>query len=253
MTATFDHLLLLGRPAAGKSEFIDYMKKTSDGERSSVFHIGRFEGIDDFFWLWEKFLEDDMWEKAGYERMFSFSDKGNYSVRPDKGFLFDLMFTKFNHTIKEKYLSRPEFYKDQTLLVEFSRGGENGYRNALTRLSKEVLSRAAILYVKVDFEESWRRNVKRYEEKLKASSLAHMVPRDVMERFYKTDDWEKITDGREFGTVSFHGIEIPFATMDNVPELPPGPEISKRYQVALDGLWRARPTCRRGGTHENVR
>lgn len=240
MTATLDHILLLGRPAAGKSEFIDYMKKISDVERSSVFHISRFEELDDFPWLWEKFLEDDMWEEAGYERVFSLLDKGNYSVRPDKGFLYDLMLTKFNHAIKEKYLSQPEFYSDHTLFIEFSRGGENGYRNALSRLSKEILSKAVVLYVKVDFEESWRRNVKRYEEKLKASSLAHMAPRDVMERFYKIDDWEKITDGREFGTLSFQGVEIPFATMDNVPELPPGPEIAKRYQAALDGLWRVR-------------
>ena len=36
MTRTFDHLLLLGRPAAGKSEFIDFMKKTTDAERAEA-------------------------------------------------------------------------------------------------------------------------------------------------------------------------------------------------------------------------
>ena len=55
MTKTFDHLFILGRPAAGKSEFMDFMKKISDAERSERFHIGHFVELDDFVWLWEKF------------------------------------------------------------------------------------------------------------------------------------------------------------------------------------------------------
>jgi hypothetical protein len=40
---TFDILILNGRPAAGKSEVIDYLKKTPLEERIRRFHIGAFE------------------------------------------------------------------------------------------------------------------------------------------------------------------------------------------------------------------
>ena len=93
MTKTFDHILLLGRPAAGKSEFIDFMEKTDSKERAEEFHLGKMKGMDDFFWLWEKFLEDDQWEEAGYPRIFSEKNGSNYNVIfPDQVKLYDLMF-----------------------------------------------------------------------------------------------------------------------------------------------------------------
>ncbi len=44
----FEILLLIARPGAGKSEVIDYLKRTPLEERKSRFHIGEFEEIDDF-------------------------------------------------------------------------------------------------------------------------------------------------------------------------------------------------------------
>jgi len=236
MTRTFDNLILVGRPASGKSEFIDFMEKTPVDERSQVFHIGKFEEVDDYRWLVEKWKEDDMWEEAGYERLFSSRDNVNYDVKPDKYCLYDMMFAKFNYEIAKNYLSRPEFYNDGTLLVEFSRGRKDAYKNALSRLSKEILSKAAILYIKVDFEESWRRNVKRYEEKLKYSKLAHLVPRETMERMYSIDDWAELTDNREAGNLNINGVSIPFATMNNDPELTERKALSERYGKSLDKL-----------------
>jgi len=236
MPRTFDHILLLGRPAAGKSEFIDFMEKTSDEERAEKYHIGKLEGVDDFFWLWEKFLEDDLWEEAGHERLYSTSKNGNYSVRYDRALLYDLMFAKFNHKVADEYLSKPEFYDNGTLIIEFSRGRENAYKRALSMLSREILERAAILYVDVEFDESWRRNVARYEEKLKASSLSHMAPRETMEHFYREDDWHELTGNRESGTLTFHGIEVPFVTMNNTPELKERGPLAERYGPYLNEL-----------------
>ena len=45
---TFDIILLNGRPAAGKSEIIDYLKQVPLNERIQRFHIGAFDEIDDF-------------------------------------------------------------------------------------------------------------------------------------------------------------------------------------------------------------
>lgn len=238
MDKTFDHLLLLGRPAAGKSEFIDFMKKTPDDERAAQFHIGRFEELDDFVWLWERFCDDDLWEEAGHDRIFSnVYDGNNYGIKPEMGKMFDMMLSKFNHEAEARYISNPEFYKDGTVIVEFARGGKEGYARALPRLSKDILERAAILYVQVSFEESWRRNVARYEEKMRHSILAHMVPRETMETFYKLDDWTNFTDGRPEGVLDVSGIKVPFVTMNNEPELTERGPLAKRYGPALLKLW----------------
>lgn len=233
---TFDNILLLGRPAAGKSEFIDFLKKTPAEERARNFHIGEFEELDDFVWLWEKFKEDDLWEEAGYPRLYSHRDGNNMGLEPHAGKLFDLMFTKFNHEYEKKYLNNPNFFDKGTLFIEFSRGGEEGFARAFERLSKEMVKRSAILYIDVSFEESWRRNVARYEEKLKHSILAHMATRKVMEHFYKTNDWQKITDNRPQGSIKIQGIDVPFFTMHNEPELKDHGLLSERYKPALDCL-----------------
>ena len=48
MKNTFETIILIGRPAAGKSEVIDFLKKTPVEQRRRRFHIGAFEEIDDF-------------------------------------------------------------------------------------------------------------------------------------------------------------------------------------------------------------
>lgn len=236
MTRTFDHLLLLGRPAAGKSEFIDFIKKTPDDERAKNFNIGRFEELDDFVWLWEKFVEDGLWEEAHHERIYSNRYGENFGLKPSAGHLYDLMMVKFNHEAKKRYISNPSFYKDGTVIIEFARGGERDYRYSIPKLSKEILERAAILYVKVSFDESWRRNVARYEEKMAHSILAHMVPRETMDTFYITDDWDILTDKKPNGYLDLQEIKVPFVTMNNEPELKEREPLADRYGPALNKL-----------------
>jgi len=236
MRRTFDHILLLGRPAAGKSEFIDFMKKTPDEERAEAFGIGRFEELDDFVWLWEKFLEDDLWEKAGHPRVYSLRYDENYGLDPKADRLYDLMLARFNQEVAARYLKRPEFYEEGTLVIEFARGGRQGYAYSLPRLSREILERAAILYVKVSFDESWRRNVARYEEKQKHSILAHMVPRQTMENFYRNDDWDTCTAQKPDGYLTVEDVEVPFVTMGNEPELKERGPLAERYGPALNRL-----------------
>lgn len=233
---TFDNILLLGRPAAGKSEFIDCLKMKSDAERAEMFHIGKFEELDDFMWLWEKFLEDDLWEEANHDRVYSFRDGHNYGLNADSGRLFDLMIIRFNKEAHKRCVANPELYKEGTLFIEFSRGGKNGYSHAISMLSEDILRRSVIVYVRVSFDESWRRNIARYEEKLRHSSLAHMAPRKVMETFYKVDDWEQVSGGKDSGYVDVKDIEIPFVTVLNEPEIKePGP-LAERYHPSLKRL-----------------
>jgi hypothetical protein len=62
---------VLGRPACGKSEFIDFLKHASGRVCRERLHIGRFEEVDDFPWLWEKFQDDEIWAKTEHGRQYT--------------------------------------------------------------------------------------------------------------------------------------------------------------------------------------
>ncbi len=238
MSAIFQHLLVLGRPACGKSEFIDFLKHASADMRARRLHIGRFEEVDDFPWIWEKFQDDALWEKAGYERLYTQEYMpGNPGMAPKGAKLFDWCMQKFNDVIARQYLARPEFYLDSTLLIEFSRGGANGFGRALGTLTPEILERAAIFYISVSREESWRRNVARYQEKLKHSILAHMGPRETYDYFYDPNDWEELTGGRPDGRLRVGRVAVPFVSMNNEPESTDPVVLEQRYAAALGRLW----------------
>jgi hypothetical protein len=241
MSDIFKHLLVLGRPACGKSEFIDFLKHSPEEMRRSRLHIGRFEEVDDFPWLWEKFLDDAIWEKAGYERLYTREYMpGNPGMAPEGAKLFDWCMHKFNEVIEQQYLSREDFYRDSTLLIEFSRGGADGFRKALGVLDRKILQPAGIFYIQVSREESWRRNVARYQEKLKHSILAHMVPKETYDFFYDASDWELLTQGRPAGWLEIHGLGVPFVTMNNEPESTDPVVLEERYAAALGRLWELR-------------
>jgi len=236
---TLDVLLLLGRPASGKSEFIDFMTQISSDHRAREFFIAPFQIVDDFPILWDLFQQDDVWESVGRERLFSKRCDGNYAVADDSvwGFLIE--------QINQRVLATPNFIKPssrRTLIIEFSRGGPSGYLDALKRLSPDILRRAAALYVSVSFEESWRRNMARYDKNKRDGILTHSVPREEMERAYGIDDWQTLSDGT-VGLISIGDIDIPYATMNNEPESKVPDVLSERYRAALGrlyALWRKR-------------
>lgn len=241
MTDIFQHLLVLGRPACGKSEFIDFLKHADSDTRQTRLHIGRFEEVDDFPWLWEKFQEDEIWQRAGYPRLYTEEYMpGNPGMAPKGAHLFDWCMHKFNDVIARQYLGREEFYRASTLLIEFSRGGPNGFGRALAMLDRRILEPAAIFYIDVSREESWRRNVARYQDRLKHSILAHMVPRETYDHFYVVNDWLDITKGRRSGHISINGLPVPFVSMNNEPESTDPVVLEARYAAALGQLWSLR-------------
>jgi hypothetical protein len=147
---------------------------------------------------------------------------------------------KFNDVIGGQYMPRDDFYRDSTLLIEFSRGGANGFGKALGMLDSKILAPAAIFYIHVSREESWRRNVARYQEKLKHSILAHMVPRETYDYFYDVNDWDTITSGQPSGWIEVNGVAVPFVSMSNEPESTDPTVLEGRYGAALETLWTLR-------------
>ena len=231
---TFEHLFVLGRPAGGKSEFIDFMKRLPDGERAATFGIGRFDEIDDFPWLWNACLEDDAREVRGEVRRVSERTPEGYNItKPGfRGSLVD----QFNAAISGKYLSNPAFYDDSTLLIEFARGRDDGFRESLERFLPQILERAAILYIKVSFEESFRRNSSRYKPGQEESILFHKVPDRDMLGFFRTNDWDEITGGAPDGFLEIAGVRVPFVSMNNEPESTDPAVLRERYARALGRL-----------------
>ncbi len=235
---TFDVLLLLGRPAGGKSEFIDFFTSCPPTVRATDYHVAPFDVVDDFPILWEIFRDDDLWERLGHRRLYSRRCNGNYAVT-DEG-VWPFLIGRINRAVCDLgVLARLD---RRTLIVEFSRGGSTGYADALAGLSPEILRRAAILYVSVSFEESWRRNIARYDETDRGGILTHSVPRQEMEKTYGTDDWFDIAPNA-IGDIEVNGIPIPYATMPNEPESKNLDVLGLRYRSALAPLyelWRKR-------------
>lgn len=232
----FKHLILNGRVAGGKSEFIDFLKKLPPAERAKNYHIGNIVELDDFLYLQEKFIEDDLWEKIGYPRLHS-TKEDHYYILNNHTRLLDLCYEKFNYYAAHDYINRPSFYENNTLFIEFSRGSpDGGYERAYNMLSPEILKDAVIAYISVSYEESIRKNEARYQERLKLSILAHKVPDTDMIRWNKEQDWEKITGGKPHGYLTIKGINVPFVTIYNEPELKGTQALVKRYGPCLKKL-----------------
>jgi len=232
--AIFEHLFVLGRPAGGKSEFIDFMKKVSDQDRAAHFGIGRFEEVDDFPWLWEACLDDDARENRGEARGISERTPEGYNITRPK-FRGSLV-NRFNGTIATKYLANPAFYDGGTLLIEFARGQPDGFRESLERFDPDILRRGAILYINVSFEESYRRNSARYKKGQEESTLFHKVPDRDMFGFFLHNDWDEMTGGRPDGRIDLAGVSVPFVSMPNEPESSDPGVLRERYSQALGRL-----------------
>lgn len=227
--APFKTLILLGRPASGKSEFIDCIKQVPAAERARDFHIGPFVELDDFVWLWEKFVEDDLWEAAGHARPFSRREEHGYALTD--GVLLDFCLARFN-------AAHAQHANAETVFIEFARGAaDGGYRHALARLSDDILRDAAVLFIYASYAEACRRNEARYQEKLKHSILAHKVPPTDMARFGKDIDWLELTRQQSQGNIAIRHWQLPFVTMSNEPEMTDPAALRQRYHAALAALY----------------
>src|SRR5262245_20686196 len=179
---TLEVVILNGRPAAGKSEVIDYVKKTPVAERIRRFHIGEFEEIDDFPMLWQWFEDDDIRERHGRHRLYTTSDY--YFNDP---FLWTLLIEKINGVYAKRLRDDPSYHQKTTAIIEFARGGARGFEEAYAHLAPEILRRAGIVYIQVSYEESARKNRRRANKDRPDSILQHSLPDDKMEFYYRTN------------------------------------------------------------------
>ena len=182
MNNHFPILIITGRPAAGKSEVIDFLKKCDPVERLEKYHIANFEELDDFAYVWETFELDDLMTQMGRERVWS--DEKYWFKDP---YIWDLYMKRLALDYTKKVMKDPAYRDKMTTLVEFARGGENAIHHALSFLSNEILSKASLMYIRVTYEESVRKNRRRARKGEEDSILYHSLPDEKMEAYYKTN------------------------------------------------------------------
>lgn len=232
----FDVIILIGRPAAGKSEVIDFLKKTPAEERSRRFHIGPFEEIDDFVYVWETFEVDDILSRHGRPRLWT---DEKYWFKDD--FLWNLYIERINLAYRKKLAADPSYHEATTALVEFARGGPNGFGEAFSYLHEEILKRAVIVYISVTYEESVRKNHRRARPGMEDSILYHSLPDEKMEFYYRTNDWDALT-ARDPRTITIKGYQVPYAVFQNMPEKTDDPaKLGAELERVTSGLWPLRP------------
>jgi hypothetical protein len=230
----FDILVLNARPAAGKSEIIDYLKKCSLEERKRRFMVGDFEEIDDFPMLWTWFEEDDFLEKMGYPRLHS-DEEGYFKGEH----LWHLLIRRMCFEYQKRVTRIPDYHQKYTTIIEFSRGSEHGgYKEAYQHLSKDVLERMAILYLDVSYSESLRKNRARFNPNEPDSILEHGLPDKKLEKLYKDVDWhELVKDDPAY--IAIQGHRVPYVIFDNEDDVTTarGDALGDRLEARLQTLW----------------
>jgi len=242
----FDILILNGRPAAGKSEIIDYLKNIPVAERRARFHLGDFEELDDFCILWERFEDDDIFERHGKPRLIS-DTHFTYEGETHEGYVFkdrffwNFLIEKFNLEYGKKLRDEADYHEKRTLLIEFSRGAEHGgFRTAYDYLSPEILQRAATLYIHCSWEESLRKNRRRLNPDRPDSVLEHGLEDKKLEMLYKDSDWASFT-ASDADFLHVKDQVVPYAVFRNEPEITDKPEeLGAHLEEVLGRLWNLR-------------
>lgn len=231
----FDIIILLGRPASGKSEIIDFIKRRNIVDRVENYHIANIAEVDDFPMLWTWFEEDHIRENIlKVDRIHSTKD--GYFLH---NYQWNLLIERFNIEYEKLITENPNFFTENTLLIEFSRGSEHGgYESAFKHLSNNILKKAVIFYVDVPWEESLRKNRRRFNPNKPHSILEHGLPDDKLKRLYQEVDWDSfVADNAEYLTLC--NTKVPFIVLDNMPEITNSDD---KMQVALkesfSQLWR---------------
>ncbi len=231
----FPIIILIGRPASGKSEIIDYLLHADPAERLRRFRIGKPDVLDDFPMLWTWFEEDHLLsQELGKPRLYT--DEQGYFLQP---YLWHLLVRRLDLDYHKRLRDDPDYPTRTTAIIEFSRGSEHGgYAAAFENLSDDLLDRAVIVYVRVSFAESLRKNRRRFNPNKPDSILEHSLPDAKLERLYRLDDWDDLTrSDPEFVTI--RSQRVPYAVFENEDDVTTNQpaQLANRLESICARLW----------------
>jgi hypothetical protein len=231
---TFDILLLLARPGAGKSEIIKHLKSIDVSERTKRFHIGAFDEIDDFPMLWTWFEEDTILARLGAPRLHT--DENFYFKSHH---LWDLLIERICLEYEKKIREIPDYHRQKSTIIEFARGTEHGgFARSFKHLHKGMINKIAVLYINVSWEESLRKNRTRFNPDRPDTILEHSLPDEKLNKLYRHVDWDDITgDDPEF--INIQGFRVPYLVFENDDDITTkrGKALSERLDTTLNQLW----------------
>jgi len=165
----FSFIFLLGRPGCGKSVIYNMLGERLRKEKLA----SEVMRIDDFL-----VLKDIVDEDKEFKRHLR--KEGGFEVT-DLSMLDDVL-KRINGQLKK--LEKP----GRVIFVEFSR---NSYIHAMKNFDRDVLNRSLILYIYAPFDVCLERNVRRFREEPKGLD-DHIVPSDMMKKYYRHDDYEEL-------------------------------------------------------------
>ena len=229
----FDILVLIARPAAGKSEIIDYLKNTPLKDRLTRFHVGEFEEIDDFPTLWRWFEEDRVLEEMGLPRLHS--DQDEFFLHQHQ---WNVLIRMICLDYQKKIQTDPTYHDTHTAIIEFSRGTQHGgYKEAFQHIDPQMAKRMAVLYLNVSWAESRRKDAKRYNPEDAGSILEHSVGSKI-EKLYKEIDWEEVSSPSPTH-LNIAGVQVPYVVMENEDDVTTarGDALGNRLEQSLQNLW----------------
>ena len=232
----FPVLILIGRPASGKSEIIDYLQNLADGDRRDKFHLGELYVIDDFPMLWAWFEEDDILSQRLNQPRLHTDEKGYFKHT----YQWDLLVERLDLEYHKRLRDGTDLDESQTIIIEFSRGSQHGgYERALSRLSTELLQNAGIIYVAVPYEESLRKNRARFNPAHPDSILEHGVPEEKLELLYREDDWQSLIHD-DPTSLHINSVDIPYVVFENEDDVTSGQieMLDQRLTKRLGNLFR---------------
>ena len=229
-------LLLTARPAAGKSEIINFLSNMDPKDRKNTYHVGKIKVIDDFPFLWRWFEEDYLLNQMNHKRLFT--DKNGYFKFK---YLWDLLIHLINLEY-DKFLRDVKNFDEYSVILEFSRGKEHGgYKQAFPLLSDKILDKLSILYLNVSWNESLRKNRKRFNPNKPDSILEHGLPDGKLERLYSECDFLELTE-QDSSFISIRNRNVPYTIFENEDDVTTEYKLPlrNRLKACLDILWQNR-------------
>jgi len=138
--------------------------------------------------------------------------------------IWDFFIERIDLDFRKKLAGDPPFLEHHTVMMEFARGGADGFKNAFQHLSDDVLRRAATLYIDVSFQESLRKNRWRYRPNRPIPSC---IIRSRTPRWSDTtrSTTARLSEGHDARFIAVKGHQVPFAVFHNEPEKTLDPEL----------------------------
>jgi hypothetical protein len=167
-----------------------------------------------------------------------------------QNYLWDVLIERIGLEYQKKLRDLPSAAAGFTAIIEFSRGAEHGgYGSAFAHLSRHILEKAAVLYVDASWEESLRKNKKRFNPGRPDSTLEHSLPDAKLERLYKQVDWEQVSRPDPH-YLAISGIQVPYVVFDNADDVTTrrGEGLGLRLEKCLQDLWKLHKYGRTGAT-----